>query len=83
MPPVSTVVLVEDQVDARRMMQLLLEAEGVRVFTAGDGLEGAALIERVRPDLALVDLGLPVMSGFELARRIDRMRRTRARASSR
>jgi two-component system, chemotaxis family, CheB/CheR fusion protein len=69
-PPVQTVVLVEDQVDARRMMQLLLEAEGVRVFTAGDGLEGAALIERVRPDLALVDLGLPVMSGFELARRI-------------
>jgi two-component system, chemotaxis family, CheB/CheR fusion protein len=69
-PAVQTVVLVEDQVDARRMMQLLLEAEGVRVFTAGDGLEGAVLIERVRPDLALVDLGLPVMSGFELARRV-------------
>jgi two-component system, chemotaxis family, CheB/CheR fusion protein len=66
-PPVQTVVLVEDQVDARRMMQLLLEAEGVRVFTAGDGLEGAALIERVRPDLALVDLGLPaaLAAGFD------------------
>jgi CheY-like chemotaxis protein len=49
------------------MMQLLLEAEGVRVFTAGDGLEGAALIERVRPDLALVDLGLPaaLAAGFD------------------
>jgi two-component system, sensor histidine kinase len=44
--------------------------EGVRVFTAQDGGEGAALIERLQPDLALVDLGLPVMSGFELARQI-------------
>ncbi len=67
---VTTVVLVEDQADARRMMQLLLEAEGVRVFTAENGAEGAELIERVGPELALVDLGLPVMSGFEVARRI-------------
>jgi two-component system CheB/CheR fusion protein len=69
-PPVRTVVLVEDQADARRMMQILLEAEGLRVFVAGDGREGVELIERIAPDLALVDLGLPVMSGFELARLI-------------
>jgi two-component system CheB/CheR fusion protein len=67
---VRTVVLVEDQADARRMMQLLLESRGVNVFTAENGMEGAALIERVQPDLALVDLGLPIMSGFELARQI-------------
>jgi chemosensory pili system protein ChpA (sensor histidine kinase/response regulator) len=48
---------------------LLLEKHGLQVFTAGDGLEGANLIERVQPDLALVDLGLPVMSGFELLAR--------------
>src|SRR6185295_18278735 len=68
--PVRTVVLVEDQADARRMLQLLLEAEGVRVHPAANGLEGVELIERARPDLAIVDLGLPVMSGFDLARRI-------------
>jgi len=67
---VKTVVLVEDQADARRMMQLLLESHGVEVFAAENGVEGTALIERVRPDLALVDLGLPVMSGFEVARRV-------------
>ena len=67
---VRTVVVVEDQPDARRMMQFVLEAQGVQVYTASDGLEGAKLIERVRPELALVDLGLPVMSGFELARRV-------------
>jgi CheY-like chemotaxis protein len=42
----------------------------VQVFSAANGQEGLALIERVRPDLALVDLGLPVMSGFDLARHV-------------
>jgi two-component system CheB/CheR fusion protein len=63
-----TVVIVEDQPDARRMLQILLESMGVQVFAAGDGREGAELIERVQPDLALVDLGLPVMSGYDVAR---------------
>jgi CheY-like chemotaxis protein len=49
---------------------LLLESEGVTVFAADNGAEGAELVERVRPELALVDLGLPIMSGFDLARRI-------------
>ena len=69
-PPARVVVLVEDQADARRMMQLVLEGEGVKVYAAENGNDGIALIEQLRPDLALVDLGLPVVSGFELARRI-------------
>jgi two-component system CheB/CheR fusion protein len=69
-PAVQTVVLVEDQADARRMMQMLLESSGLRVSTADNGMEGAGLIERLHPDLAIVDLGLPVMSGLDLARRI-------------
>jgi two-component system CheB/CheR fusion protein len=73
-PVIRSIVLVEDQADARRMMQLLLEAEGRRVHTAANGVEGATLIERLRPDLAIVDLGLPVMSGFEVAKRIRRNR---------
>ncbi|HEU4693849.1 MAG TPA: hybrid sensor histidine kinase/response regulator, partial [Vicinamibacterales bacterium] len=68
--PVETVVIVEDQDDARHMLQILLESGGLRVFTAANGLEGVECIERVRPDLALVDLGLPLMSGYELAQRI-------------
>jgi two-component system CheB/CheR fusion protein len=67
---VHTVVVVEDQEDARVMMQILIESHGVRVFTAADGEEGVTLIDRVRPELALVDLGLPGVSGFELARRV-------------
>ena len=71
-PAVRTVVLVEDQPDARRMMQLLLESEGLTVAIAGNGQDGVALIERLHPDLALVDLGLPVLSGFDLARQVRR-----------
>ncbi|HET7217610.1 MAG TPA: PAS domain S-box protein, partial [Vicinamibacterales bacterium] len=67
---VRSVVVVEDQADTRRMLELLLASEGVHVLTAENGEDGAELIERVHPDLALVDLGLPVMSGFDLARRI-------------
>lgn len=70
--PAETVVLVEDQDDARRMLQLLLESEGLRVFTAADGAEGVELIERIKPDLAIVDLGLPIITGFDLARQVRR-----------
>jgi len=71
-PKVRSIVLVEDQADARRMMELLLTADDRQVATAENGLVGAELIERTRPDLAIVDLGLPVLSGFELAKRIRR-----------
>jgi CheY-like chemotaxis protein len=71
-PKVRSIVLVEDQADARRMMELLLTAQDRQVATAENGLAGAELIERTRPDLAIVDLGLPVLSGFELAKRIRR-----------
>jgi two-component system CheB/CheR fusion protein len=69
-PPAHSVVVVEDQADARLMMQLVLESQGLTVSTAENGKDGVELIEQLRPDLALVDLGLPVMNGFELARKI-------------
>lgn len=64
------IVLVEDQPDAREMMRLLLTTRGHQVVEAEDGLLGALAIERVRPHAALVDIGLPIMSGYDVARRI-------------
>jgi two-component system CheB/CheR fusion protein len=69
-PVLKTVVVVEDQEDSRLMMKLLLESHGIVVHTAADGQEGLDLINRIAPDLALVDLGLPVMDGFEIAQRL-------------
>jgi two-component system CheB/CheR fusion protein len=69
-PQVKTVVVVEDQEDARSMMQILLESKGLTVACADNGQRGVELIQKIRPDVAIVDLGLPVMSGFELARAV-------------
>jgi two-component system, sensor histidine kinase len=60
--------VVEDNDDARESLRLLLESLGHRVFAAGDGPEGLALADRYRPELALIDLGLPGLDGYEVAR---------------
>jgi two-component system CheB/CheR fusion protein len=64
------VVLVEDNEDSRDTLQLLLQNAGYEVFTAADGESGLELIRRVKPDTAIVDIGLPSMDGFELARQV-------------
>lgn len=63
------VVIVEDSPDNRDMLSALLELQGHRVESAGDGPEGLDKILAVKPDIALVDLGLPGFDGLELARR--------------
>jgi two-component system CheB/CheR fusion protein len=64
------IVVVEDNADAREMLRVLLEKRGHVVIEAADGAQGVELIEREHPDAAIVDIGLPVFSGFELARQI-------------
>ena len=66
----SRIVLVEDHQDNREMFQLLLEFEGHRVETAADGVEGLALIEQLKPDVAFVDIGLPLLDGYCVAERV-------------
>jgi two-component system CheB/CheR fusion protein len=62
------VVVVEDNPDGAEMLSLLLQHAGYEVFTAEDGQRGVELIAQVEPHVALVDIGLPVMDGFEVAR---------------
>jgi two-component system CheB/CheR fusion protein len=71
-PRSRRIVLVEDQADTREMMRMLLEERGHSVEEAGDGSEGVEVIRRVKPDVALVDLGLPTLNGFEVAREVRR-----------
>jgi PAS domain S-box-containing protein len=66
------VLIVEDNDDAREMLKVLLEHEGHEVFEATDGTEGVRAASRLHPDLALVDLGLPILDGYEVARFIRR-----------
>jgi len=64
------VVLVEDSEDLRSLLSELLAFCGHEVRVAGCGREGIELIESCRPDVALVDIGLPDIDGYEVARRL-------------
>jgi len=61
--------IIEDNEDVLDGMRRLLEVDGHTVWTATDGISGLALLLNIRPDLALVDIGLPGLSGFEVAKR--------------
>ncbi|MDZ5457096.1 PAS domain S-box protein [Azohydromonas lata] len=64
------VMVVDDNPDAAESLALLLELQGHEVRTAHDGLAAVALAQAFRPALAIVDIGLPGISGYEVARRI-------------
>ncbi len=66
------IVLVEDIDDNREMLKAFLELDGHQVITAVDGEAGCDAIRTHKPDLALVDIGLPGMDGYEVASRIRR-----------
>jgi signal transduction histidine kinase len=64
------VLLIEDNEDSRHTMSALLTAHGHQVGEAGDGMEGLCLALIDRPDVAVVDIGLPGLNGYEVARRL-------------
>ena len=67
---VERIVILEDQHDNREMVSSLLQIEGFNVEAAADGLAGFHLIQQVKPDVAIVDIGLPELDGFEVAKRV-------------
>jgi CheY-like chemotaxis protein len=69
-PPRRRILVVEDNADARETLRLLLELSGHEVHLAANGRTGVALALRTRPEVALIDLGLPDLDGWELARRV-------------
>jgi two-component system CheB/CheR fusion protein len=65
------VLIVEDIEDSRVALKMLLELKGYNVSTAADGRQGLELVERERPDIALIDIGLPLMNGYDLASHVS------------
>ncbi|MGE5414956.1 MAG: ATP-binding protein, partial [Syntrophomonadaceae bacterium] len=64
------ILLIEDNADVRESLRELLSEAGHRVATASDGLAGIELAVSLRPDVALVDIGLPGLDGYGVARRL-------------
>jgi signal transduction histidine kinase len=65
-----SVAVVEDDVDVREALVALLEHWGHRVFVAATGPQGVELVVKERPDVALVDIGLPDLDGYGVARQV-------------
>ncbi|HET7197555.1 MAG TPA: PAS domain S-box protein [Burkholderiales bacterium] len=68
--PARRILLVDDNRDAAQALRLLLEADGHEVRVAGDGASGLEMARSYRPQVVLLDIGLPKMDGYEMARRI-------------
>jgi len=66
----ARIVVVEDNADARQMLAMLLTLAGHEVHEARDGLEGIEVTESRDPDIVFVDVGLPGLDGYEVARRL-------------
>ena len=70
-PPTGLkILLVEDNDDSREMMRHLLRMSGHDVYEAADGVSGVATALEIGPDVAIIDVGLPGLSGFEVASRL-------------
>jgi two-component system, sensor histidine kinase len=69
-PASCRVLLVEDNPDGREMFRLLLELCGHTVEEAADGREGVEKALAWEPEVAVVDIGLPGLDGYEVARRL-------------
>lgn len=67
-----SVLVVEDSPDGREGLTTLLELKSYRVTGAGSGKEALARVDKARPEVALVDIGLPDMDGYEVARELRR-----------
>jgi two-component system CheB/CheR fusion protein len=74
----APILVVDDNADAAESLAIVLEYEGYRVMTAHGGQQALAIAEQARPAAVLLDLSLPDIDGFEVARRL----RQRESASS-
>jgi PAS domain S-box-containing protein len=64
------VLVIEDSGEAREKLRMMLELAGHVVYDAADGVRGLELLHIVRPDVGIIDVNLPIMDGYQVARRI-------------
>jgi CheY-like chemotaxis protein len=75
--PMSTVLVVDDNAQNVELMQAYLEVLNCLVHTAFDGIDALEKVPKVKPDLILLDIMMPRMSGFEVCRRLKADPKTR------
>jgi CheY-like chemotaxis protein len=73
--PAKRILVIEDNDDIRESLFLVLTSWGHEVVLAGSGDEGLSLALTTHPDVALIDIGLPDMNGYEVAQRLKEQTR--------
>ncbi|MBL8746846.1 MAG: response regulator [Phycisphaerae bacterium] len=73
----ASILVVDDHVQNLELLQAYLEDVGCRVRTAGDGVEAMAELELEPPDLLILDVMMPRMSGFQVCRQLKSNPKTR------
>jgi len=68
--PILRIVVVDDSRDSADTLAATLECLGQRVRVAYDGVSALAAIQEMQPDIAVLDIGMPGLSGHELAKRV-------------
>ncbi len=68
--PAMRILIVEDDADGREALRMQLVMSGYEVHEAIDGESGLELVQRLQPDVVLLDIGLPGLDGYEVARRL-------------
>lgn len=66
----KTVLVVDDELDIAEAVKAILEEEHYKVVTCGNGRDALKCLEDLRPDLAIVDIMMPVMNGYETVKAI-------------
>jgi CheY-like chemotaxis protein len=69
-PAPRRILIVEDNADARETLRIMLELWHHTVHEAADGPSGLEAAKEFQPDVALIDVGLPGLDGYEVARRL-------------
>ena len=68
--PERRILIVDDNTDSADSLSMLLEITGNKTYVAHDGVEAVAAVEKYRPQVVLLDIGLPKLDGHEVCRRI-------------
>jgi two-component system, OmpR family, alkaline phosphatase synthesis response regulator PhoP len=71
------ILLADDEEDIKTVVRLYLESRGYECLTAYDGLDALSMAESEQPDLILLDVMMPVMDGYEVARKLKASEKTR------
>lgn len=66
----QTILIIDDDADIRDVVRIALVQAGFQTQDAGDGRDGLAAVARIKPDLVVLDIGLPEMDGLEVCRTV-------------